>query len=69
MINVGIIGMGQSGWGLHAEPLCSMPEYNVVAVCDQSDSRANSAAKRFDAQPHADALTMLASPDVDLVVV
>jgi len=44
MINVGIIGMGRSGWELHATPPHSFPDYRLVAVCDQSAARLSSAS-------------------------
>ncbi len=69
MIRVGIIGMGRSGWELHAAPLSKMPEYKVAAVCDQSEARVNEAAKEFGAKPYTDASAVLANPDIDLVVV
>jgi hypothetical protein len=31
MINVGIVGMGRSGWELHAEPLKTMPVPHCTA--------------------------------------
>ena len=32
-MELGIIGLGRSGWELHGEPLSKMPDYQVVAVC------------------------------------
>lgn len=69
MIGVGIVGMGRSGWELHAAPLSKMPEYEVVAVCDQSQARLDEAVKAFGAKPYTDADALIASPEVDLVVV
>jgi len=45
MIKVGIIGMGRSGWELHAAPLQKIPGYCVLAVCDQSRARLDQAAQ------------------------
>ena len=69
MITVGIIGMGRSGWELHATHLQTIPGYRVVAVCDQSETRLARAAETFHARPYGDALKLIADPEVQLVVV
>lgn len=69
MVNVGIIGMGRSGWELHAAPLSRILEYNLVAVCDQSSARRASAAEAFGVRTYAEAPALIADPDVHLVVV
>lgn len=69
MTNVGIIGLGRSGWELHGASLSRLPDYKIVAVCDQSLKRRSSAAETFGARPYANASALIADTDVDLVVV
>ncbi|MEI6210366.1 MAG: Gfo/Idh/MocA family oxidoreductase [bacterium] len=69
MINVGIIGLGRSGWELHAEPLRKMKEYRLVAVCDQSAARLEKAAQAFGVRTTQDPLVIIQDPQVDLVVI
>ncbi len=69
MVNVGIIGLGRSGWELHGEPLSKMAGYRVVAVCDQSQARLEPIAKELGARPYGDAQELIADDEVDLVVV
>ena len=69
MIRVGIIGLGRSGWELHAEPLSGFPDYQLVAVCDRSDARRTSAAETFGAKPYSEADELVGDPEIDLVVV
>jgi len=69
MIRVGIIGLGRSGWELHAEPLSGFSDYQLVAVCDRSESRRASAAQTFGARPCSEADELIDDPEVDLVVV
>ena len=69
MINVGIIGMGRSGWELHATSLSKMSRYRVAAVCDQSDARLKEAARIFNARPYSSPQELLKDKDVGLVVV
>ena len=69
MINVGIIGMGRSGWELHATHLQHIPGYRLVAACDRSQTRRDEAAEVFGIRPHADARDLISDADIDLVVV
>ena len=69
MIKVGIIGLGRSGWELHAQPLSGFPDYQLVAVCDRSDKRLTGAAETFGARPYTEAADLIGDPEVDLVVV
>jgi predicted dehydrogenase len=69
MINVGIIGMGRSGWELHATHLQDIPGYRVVAVCDQNEARRTGAAEVFNARPYSDGQELIKDPEVGLVVV
>ncbi len=69
MIRVGVIGMGRSGWELHAATLKDFPGFRLVAVCDQSPARLAAAAAEFGAMPYADPSALIGATDVDLVVV
>ena len=69
MINVGIIGLGRSGWELHAAPLSKFPEYHLAAVCDQSEKRRLEATETFGVQAYADWQSVVNDPAIQLVVV
>jgi predicted dehydrogenase len=69
MINVGIIGMGRSGWELHAVPLRKFPKYKLVAVCDQSEKRRSEAARTFEVQAFSHWQELIEDNQIDLVVV
>lgn len=48
-INVGIAGLGRSGWNIHAKLLAELPDqYQVVAVLDADADRRQEAIDRFD---------------------
>ncbi|MFF2953016.1 Gfo/Idh/MocA family protein [Kitasatospora sp. NPDC057965] len=70
MIRVGVVGA--SGWadGSHLPALTGLPEYEVTAVATTNQASADRVAKAHGV-PHAfaDAATLAAHPDVDLVVV
>ena len=68
MIEVGIIGMGRSGWELHAAPLSRMSSYRVQAVCDQSEARREQAAQEFGVRAYGDPHQLIADEELDLVV-
>jgi scyllo-inositol 2-dehydrogenase (NADP+) len=69
MIKVGIIGMGRSGWELHAAPLMKFPGYCLVRVCDPSNERMKKAAQEFGVKTCTDAQALFDDPEVELVVV
>ncbi len=69
MIHVGIIGMGRSGWELHAEPLRKMSGYKLVSVCDQSSARLEMAAQTFGVRTFQDPQALIQDRQVDLVVI
>ena len=69
MINVGIMGMGRSGWELHAAPLQGFPDYRLVAVCDQNESRRKAAVEAFGVRAYSDAQEVIDDAEVELVVV
>ncbi len=69
MINVGIIGMGRSGWELHATTLKKFPAYRLVAVSDQSQVRLFEAARTFGARAFSDGFALINDPDIQLIVI
>jgi predicted dehydrogenase len=69
MIKVGVIGLGRSGWELHAEPLSKFEDYKLSAVCDRNDARRASATEAFGAKPYSDAGDLIGDPELDLVVI
>jgi scyllo-inositol 2-dehydrogenase (NADP+) len=69
-IRVGIVGLGRSGWNIHARAYRSMPEmFKLVAVTDLWAERAAECARKDNVRhlPTFDAI--LADPDVEMVVV
>jgi len=68
-ITIGVIGLGRSGWELHAKPLHGLPGYRVGAVCDASAPRLARAAEEFGARPYAAPQALIEDRDVALVVV
>lgn len=66
---IGIIGLG--GWGsCHLEAFSSMPQAEVVAVCDMNGDRVRELADRYDV-PHVytDSGELLDRDDIDLVCI
>jgi predicted dehydrogenase len=75
-IRVGIVGatvtVGGSGWGAnaHVPALHALPAYELKAVCTAHDETARASAEAFGAElAFHDFDSMVARPDVDLVVV
>jgi predicted dehydrogenase len=69
MINVGIIGMGRSGWELHATHLQKDPDYHLVAICEQSQARRDEAVKAFGVRAYNNPQELIDDHEVELVVV
>ena len=69
-IRVGIIGLGRSGWSIHALGLQQMPEhYRIVAVADLITERRAEAQQRFGCRAYAGYGEFLADREVELVIV
>ena len=69
-INVGIAGLGRSGWGIHARAFAELPDhFRVVAVCDPDPKRQEEAKDRFDCLAYDDFDSLIADKAVELVVV
>lgn len=70
IINVGIAGLGRSGWGIHArllEPL--KDKYRIVAACDLIAERCAEMAERFDCLTYESLDEFVQDPAIELVVV
>ena len=69
-LRVGIAGLGRSGWGIHAAYLRTAPRlYRIAAVADLIPERVAQAAKELRCRAYPDAESLIADPDLDLVVV
>ena len=69
-IKVGIIGQGRSGWSIHAEFLRTVPElFKIEAVADLIPERVAQSAAELGCRAYHDAESLIADPDIDLVVV
>ena len=69
-LRVGIAGLGRSGWGIHAAYLRTAPRlYKIAAVADLIPERVAQAAAELRCRAYPDAESLIADPDLDLVVV
>lgn len=69
-VRVGIIGLGRSGWSIHALGLKLLPDqYQIVAVADLIEARRREAEQDFDCHAYASYADLLADPEVELVIV
>ncbi len=68
-IRVGIIGLGRSGWDIHAAAVAEHPDFAVAAVADPVDERREEAERRFDCAAYRDPDGLMGDPDVEVVVV
>ena len=67
-IKTGIIGLGRSGWNLHALGLEAHPNFQIVAVSDVSQERRDEATARFGCQAYEGADALIADANVELVI-
>jgi predicted dehydrogenase len=69
-IRVGLIGLGRSGWSIHAKAYQSIPElYRAVAVTDRIEQRMRDAAAELNAVACASVDELLAQKEIDLIIV
>lgn len=69
-VRVGIIGLGRSGWNIHAAGLRDLTDqFCVVAVADPLPERQQEAANDFGATTYAEPEQLIADEKVELVVV
>src|SRR5687768_9728622 len=68
-IRVGLLGLGRSGWAMHADALSKLPEHYVVAAAlDPDPERRAEAEARFGCATFSD-LDELLKEDLELIVV
>ena len=67
-LGVGLYGFGAIGRE-HAQSALAVEGLELRGVCDRSTARREEASRLFDVRTHAEAATLLADPDVELVVV
>ncbi|GAB4560649.1 MAG: oxidoreductase [Anaerolineae bacterium] len=69
-IAAGIIGLGRSGWNIHAANMLSLKDkYRIVAVSDPDASRREEAVTTVGCKAYEAAEDLIHDPDVELVVV
>jgi len=69
-IRVGIIGLGRSGWAIHANAMLKRPEqFKIVSVTDAIPERSAKSAEALGCRVHPDLPSLLADAEVELVVV
>lgn len=68
-IRTGILGLGRSGWDIHANALDRHPAYTVVAAADPVSERREEAEERFGCVTYADPASVIAADDIDLIIV
>lgn len=69
-IRVGVVGLGRSGWDLHAATVRKLPEmFRLTAVADSMAERAREAGEFFGCVAFSTVAELAASEQVDLVVV
>ncbi|MDE0631649.1 MAG: Gfo/Idh/MocA family oxidoreductase [Caldilineaceae bacterium] len=67
-INVGIAGLGRTGWNNHANACAHLPDqFRVVAVCDPDPERQAEAIERFDCLAYASYEELVADKAVELM--
>ena len=69
-IQVGIAGLGRSGWSIHANLLKQLPEhFQVAAVADAEEARRQEAEEAFDCAGYESFNGLLDNDRVELVVI
>ena len=67
-LRIGLVGCGKVGQ-IHANAIATIPEAELVAVCDAAAERAGSFAAKYGVRPFTDAATMLREAGVDAIVI
>ena len=69
-IGTGIVGLGRSGWDIHAKSISKIPDlYKIVAVLDQEPARLKQAAGEFSCRTYTEYEGFLSDPGIELVIV
>ena len=73
IVNVGIVGLGRSGWDIHAKTLSQVERlksrFRVAAVTDNSPQRNQEATETLQCRAYPDLASLLNDKDVELVVI
>ncbi len=70
IVHAGIVGLGRSGWNIHAHTMARFPDrFKVVAVCDPDARRQQEARDRFACRAYSDFVDILQDSVVELMVV
>ena len=70
VLNVGIVGLGRSGWNIHAAGLAGLPElYRIAAVADPDPERRAEAEQKLGCAAYEQPAELFADPEIDLVTV
>lgn len=69
VIRVGVLGLGRSGWNIHADACADHPAFTVVAAADPVAERRAEAEARFGCATYIEPSDVIADESVDLVVV
>lgn len=69
-IAVGILGLGRSGWDIHARAIRNQPDtFRLVAVADPIESRRQEAVRGFECRAYGTPQEVMLDPEVELVIV
>lgn len=70
VLRVGIVGLGRSGWNIHAKTLASLPDqFQIAAVNDPEAERCEEARQIHGCRVHASFEALAHDPELDLIVV
>jgi scyllo-inositol 2-dehydrogenase (NADP+) len=70
VVNVGIVGLGRSGWDIHARTLAKLGSmYRVCAVADASAERTGEAVAELGCRSYGDLTSLLGDREVELVII
>ena len=71
-MNVGVVGLGRAGWGLHVHTMLQAavsPKFKIVAAADPIKARQEEAANTLGCRTYDDIEPLLGDREVELVVV
>lgn len=69
-IRIGLVGLGRSGWMIHARHLANDPHYMLCAVADPMEERRAEAREKLGVEKaYATPEELFADPDVELVMI
>jgi len=68
-LRIAVAGLGRIGWSFHCRRLAEHTDFALTAVADPESSRRDEAEAQFDCAAYADVYGMLASEELDAVVI